>query len=68
MIPSLPGGGRPPRKGHGGKRVVFVTPDQKAAEEEAKKHSERGLKTEVKKEKDDTGKYVYTVFVFDMGF
>ena len=52
---------------HGGKRVVFVTPHLKAAEEEAKKHSDRGQRTEIKKEKDDTGMYVYTVFVFEMG-
>jgi len=67
MVSLLPGGGRPRRKGHGGKRVVFVTPNPKAAEEEAKKHADRGLKTEIKKEKDDTGTYVYTVFVFEMG-
>ncbi len=53
---------------HGGKRVVFVTPSAKSAQEEAKKYSERGMRTEVKKEKDDTGTYVFTVFVFDMGF
>ena len=52
---------------HGGKRVVFVTPHFKAAEEEAKKHSDRGQRTEIKKEKDDTGMYVYTVFVFELG-
>ncbi len=51
---------------HGGKRVVFVTPYLKSAEEEAKKHSERGERTEIKKEKDDTGTYVYTVFVFEL--
>lgn len=64
---------RPPRRGaphrgtHGGKRVVFVTPYLKSAEEEAKKHSDRGQRTEIKKEKDDTGTYVYTVFVFELG-
>ena len=68
--PSRPGGAKPvARRGvHGGKRVVFVTPYQKAAEEEAKKYSERGQRVEIKKEKDDTGTYVYTVFVFEMGF
>lgn len=57
----------PARRGvHGGKRVVFVTPYLKSAEEEAKKHNERGQRTEIKKEKDDTGMYVYTVFVFEL--
>ncbi len=67
MSPSLPSRGRPMAR-HGGKRVVFVTPYAKAAEEEAKKYSDRGFRTEIKKEKDDTGTYVFTVFVFEMGF
>ncbi len=66
MAPFTPRG-LPGRHGiHAGKRVVFVTPYQKAAEEEAKKYSERGQRTEIKKEKDDTGTYVFTVFVFEM--
>ena len=66
----LPPRGRPMmrRGGHGGKRVVYVTPYQKSAEEEAKKYANRGFKTEIKKEKDDTGAYVFTVFVFEMRF
>lgn len=69
--PRSPAGGSfrrsPARKGvRGGKRVVFVTPYLKSAEEEAKKHNERGQRTEIKKEKDDTGTYVYTVFVFEL--
>ncbi len=75
-IPPLRGGStriNPPRNGpgarkgiHGGKRVAFVTPYQKSAEEEAKKYNDRGQRTEIKKEKDDTGTYVYTVFVFEL--
>ena len=67
MVSLLPGGGRPRRKGHGGKRVVFVTSHLKSAEEEAKKQTDRGFKTEIKKEKDDMGLYVYTVFIFESG-
>ncbi|VVB57085.1 Uncharacterised protein [uncultured archaeon] len=70
-IPPLKPGGRSGgmRRGvRGGKRVVFVTPYAKAAEEEAKKQRDRGFKTEVKKERDDTGTYVYTVFIFEGGF
>ncbi len=67
MIPPIPSRNGPARKAkHGGKRVVFVTPYQKSAEEEAKKYSDRGQRTEIKKEKDDTGTYVYTVFVFEV--
>jgi len=68
MIPSLPGGGRPRRRMHGGKRVVYVSSSIRSAEEEAKKYADRGQRTEIKKEKDDTGVYVYTVFVFEGGF
>lgn len=66
MAPFPPRGGHGRRGIHAGKRVVFVTPYQKSAEEEAKKYSDHGQRTEIKKEKDDTGTYVYTVFVFEM--
>lgn len=56
------------KRSRGGKRVVFVTHSYRAAEEEAKKYSEKGFRTEIKKEKDDTGTYVFTVFVFEGGF
>lgn len=56
------------RKPHPGKRVVFVTPYQNAAKEEAEKQNKKGLKTEIKKEIDDMGKTVYTVYVFEGGF
>ncbi len=53
-----------PRK-KAGKRVVFVTPYAVAAKEEAEKYIKRGIKTEIKKEKDDTGKYVFVIYIFE---
>lgn len=51
-----------------GKRVVFVTPHAVAAKEEEEKYKKKGFRTEVKKEKDDTGKYVFVIYVFEGGF
>jgi len=48
-----------------GKKVVFVTPYAVAAKEEGEKYSKRGIKVEIKKEKDDTGKSVYVVYIFE---
>lgn len=48
-----------------GKRVVFVTPHAVAAKEEEEKYKKMNKKTEIKKEKDDTGTYVYVVYVFE---
>lgn len=48
-----------------GKRVVFVTPHAVAAKEEEDKYKKKGLRTEVKKEKDDTGKYVFVIYVYE---
>lgn len=48
-----------------GKRVVFVTPHAVAIKEEEDKYIKRGMKTEVKKEKDDTGTYVYVLYVYE---
>lgn len=54
-----------PNRPKTGKRVVFVTPYAVAAKEEADKYAKRGIKTEVKKEKDDTGKMVFVVYIFE---
>jgi hypothetical protein len=48
-----------------GKRVVYVTSYFNAAQEEEKKWKEKGFQTEIKKEKDDTGKNVFVVYVFE---
>lgn len=48
-----------------GKRVVYVTPHAVAAKEEAEKYTKRGLKTEIKKEKDDTGKLMFVVYIYE---
>jgi len=46
-----------------GKRVIFVTPYVSAAEEVKRKYEEKFYKVEIEKEKDDTGKRVYVVYV-----
>ncbi|MFA5108201.1 MAG: hypothetical protein WC492_01560 [Candidatus Micrarchaeia archaeon] len=48
-----------------GKKVVFVTPFANAAKEEAIKQEKSGYKAEIKREKDDTGKYVFVVYIFE---
>ena len=48
-----------------GKKVVFVTPYLNAAKEEKKKLEEKGYKVEIQKEKDDIGRIVYVVYIFE---
>ncbi|MEM4137559.1 MAG: hypothetical protein QXV64_02150 [Candidatus Anstonellaceae archaeon] len=48
-----------------GKKVVFVTPYLNSAKEEEKKWMDKGYKTEIKKEKDENGKVVFVVYVFE---
>jgi hypothetical protein len=48
-----------------GKRVVFVTPHAVAAKEEADKYTKKGFKVEIKKEKDDTGHFVFVIYVYE---
>ncbi len=75
-MPYGSGPGRPGTGGRGGankstragKRVIFVTPYEIAAKEEAEKASKKGLRPEIKKEKDDTGAVVFVVYVFEGGF
>lgn len=57
----------PIRKGalRHGKKVVFVTPHRVAAKEEAEKYEKKGIKVEIKKEPDDTGKIVFVVYIFE---
>ncbi len=72
--PGKPGAGRRGPAGgtnrsvRAGKRVIFVTPYEVAAKEEAEKASKNGLRPEIKKEKDDTGTTVFVVYVFEGGF
>ncbi|MFH1306333.1 MAG: hypothetical protein ABIH83_01590 [Candidatus Micrarchaeota archaeon] len=47
-----------------GKRVVFVTPYSRMAKEEAEKWNKKGIKAEIKRERDDRGKTVYVVYIF----
>ena len=51
--------------GRHGKRVVYVTPYANSAKEEAEKYEKQGIKAEIKLEKDDTGKKVYVVYIFE---
>ncbi len=46
-----------------GKRVVFVTPSITAAEEVKRRYEEKFYSAEIEKEKDDTGKRVYVVYI-----
>jgi hypothetical protein len=57
----------PVRKGafRHGKRVVYVTPFRNSAKEEAEKYAKKGVRVEIKKEPDDTGKMVFVVYVFE---
>jgi hypothetical protein len=48
-----------------GKKVVFVTPYLNAAKEEKKKLEEKGFRVEIQKEKDDVGRIVYVVYIFE---
>ena len=48
-----------------GKKVVYVTPHKNAAVEEAAKYEKQGVKTEIKKEPDDTGTMVFVVYIFE---
>jgi len=58
---------RPKKFGAGkhGKRVVYVTPYANSAKEEAEKYAKQGIKAEIKLEKDDAGKRVYVVYIFE---
>ncbi|MFN3909949.1 MAG: hypothetical protein ACK4J0_01810 [Candidatus Anstonellaceae archaeon] len=48
-----------------GKRVVYVTPYLNSAKEEEKKWQDKGLKTEIAKEKDENSRTVFVVYVFE---
>ena len=65
VIPLNPNiaGGKPGVRKSVGKRVVFVTPSIIAAEELKRKYEEKFYKVEIEKEKDDTGKLVYVVYI-----
>ena len=48
-----------------GKKVVYVTPHQNSAKEEAAKYEKKGIRTEIARERDDAGKIVFVVYVYE---
>jgi hypothetical protein len=48
-----------------GKKVVYVTPHQNSAKEEAAKYEKKGIRNEIKREQDDTGKTVFVVYIYE---